>query len=119
MKVRMEKGVAVVALKGWLMGGAETDEMEKTIREALERGNRCLVLDLGDVNHMNSTALGKLVGLRTSYVNRGGTIKLCNLDKKIENLFVITKLSLVFDVHASEREALASFGPGGCPEPGT
>jgi anti-sigma B factor antagonist len=115
MKVAKHKGIAVVAPSGWLMGGPETDDFEKTIRDLLESGNRCLVIDLIECNHMNSIALGKLIGMHTSYANRGGRMKLCNLDKRIQNVLIITKLSLVFDVYQSEREAMASFAGTECP----
>jgi anti-anti-sigma regulatory factor len=42
-------------------------------------------------------------------VRRGGQMKLCAVDKRIENIFVITKLSMVFDVYATEELAIASF----------
>lgn len=115
MKIRNEKGIAIVAPHGWLMGGAETDDFEQTIRGLLEQGNRCLVVDLVDVTHMNSSAIGVLVGCHASYANRQGRLALCNLEGRIQNAFVITRLSLVFDVYKSEREAVASFGSG-CPE---
>ncbi len=116
MKAHLVKGVAILAPKGWLMGGNETDEFEKAVRDLLEKGNRCLVVDLSDVAHMNSRALGILIGLNTSYMNRKGKLKLCHLDSKIQNILVITRLSLVFDVYATEREAVESFAPGECAE---
>lgn len=116
MKAHVVKGVAILAPKGWLMGGNETDEFEKAARDLLEAGNRCLLVDLSEVAHMNSMALGILIGLNTSYVNRKGKLKLCHLDTKIQNMLVITRLALVFDVYATEREALESFPPGECGE---
>ena len=50
-----------------------------------------------------------LISAHSNYVRRGGQMKLCSVDKRIENIFVITKLSLVFDVYPSEEQALASF----------
>ncbi len=114
MKAHMVKGVAILAPKGWLMGGNETDEFEKAVRDQLEAGNRCLVVDLSEVGHMNSLALGIMVGLHTSYANRKCKFKLCHLDTKIKNMLVITRLGLVFDVYATEREAVESFAPGDC-----
>ncbi len=109
MKPRMERSVAVLAPHGWLMGGPETDELEQAVRGLIEQGNLALLLDLANVVHMNSTAIGKLVAFHTSYRNRKGRMALCNVDHKIQNILVITKLSLVFDSYPSEREALASF----------
>jgi anti-sigma B factor antagonist len=115
VKVRKEKGIAIVAPSGWLMGGDETDDFEKTVRRLLEEGNRCLVIDLVNVTHMNSNAIGVLVGCHSSYANREGRLVLCNLEVRVQNVLVITRLSLVFDVYKSEREAVSSF-EGRCPE---
>jgi anti-sigma B factor antagonist len=109
MNVRHVQGVAIVAPSGWLMGDEKSDELVATVRGLLEGGNRSLVLDLGDVNHMNSIAIGQVVGLHSSYASRGGVMKLCNLTSRIQNMLVITKLGMVFEVHESERAALASF----------
>jgi anti-sigma B factor antagonist len=109
MKPRFEKDVAILAPHGWLMGGTETDMLEMAVKELLEHGNRSLVLDLAEVNHLNSSALGALVGFHMSYLNREGRTVLCGLDRKIQNILVVTKLSLVFDVYPDERAAIASF----------
>lgn len=109
MNVRHVSGVAIVAPHGWLMGDENTDELVKTCRDLLEGGNRSLILDLGDVNHMNSIAIGHVVGLHTSYAGRGGAMRLCNLTTRIQNILVITKLGMVFEVYENERAALASF----------
>jgi anti-anti-sigma regulatory factor len=50
-----------------------------------------------------------LISAHSSYVRRSGQMKLCAVDKRIENIFVITKLSLVFDVFPTEQQAIASF----------
>jgi anti-anti-sigma regulatory factor len=50
-----------------------------------------------------------LISAHSNYVRRQGHMKLCSVDKRIENIFVITKLSLVFDVFPTEQQAIASF----------
>ena len=112
VKVKELEEVVVLTPKGYLVGGEETDELEKHIRDRAEGGNKWLVINLGDTQHINSTALGVLITGHTNYAKRGGQMKLCNVDKRIQNIFVITKLSLVFDVYESEEKALASFAEG-------
>jgi anti-sigma B factor antagonist len=109
MKARMVKDVAILCPRGWMMGGQETDDFEAAVRGLIEQGNRKLVVDLTDVAHMNSSALGTIIGLNTAYINRQGKMKLCHLDAKIQNILVVTRLALVFDVYGTEREAVASF----------
>jgi anti-sigma B factor antagonist len=101
--------VAVLAPHGWMMGGDETEALERTIRELVDGGNRRLVIDLGDVSMMNSTALGVLTAARADYRSRGGSIALCRVDAKIQHILLITKLAFLFDVFPDEKEALASF----------
>ncbi len=109
MKQRQVGDIAVVAPKGYLTGGDETDELERAIKSLGESGNKNLVINLGETQHLNSTALGVLISAHSSYIRRGGQMKLCCVDKRIENIFVITKLSMVFDVYPSEDQAIASF----------
>lgn len=101
--------IRVLKLKGNFIGGDETDELQNTIKKLSDEGNLYLVIDLGDVAYLNSSALGVLISAHANYAKRNGKIKLCQLNKNIENLFIITKLSLIFETYPSEIEAVASF----------
>ena len=109
MKQRQVESIIVLTPRGYLTGGDETDELERTIRQLGETGNKHLLVNLSETQHLNSTALGVLISAHASYAKRGGQMKLCSVDKRIENIFVITKLSLVFDVYPNEEQAIASF----------
>ena len=109
MKIRRMNGIAILAPHGWLMGGDETEELDRTIRRLIDEGNRQLIINLGEVSMMNSTALGVLTACRVSYQNRNGRLALCNVDTKIQHILLITKLSLLFDAYADEKEALAAI----------
>jgi len=109
MKQKQVGNVVILGPKGYLTGGDETEELEKTIKSLSEAGNKSLIINLAETQHLNSTALGVLISAHSNYVRRGGQMKLCSVDKRIENIFVITKLSLVFDVYPSEDQAVASF----------
>lgn len=109
MKQRQVGSIVVLSPKGYLTGGEETEELEQAIRTLSEGGNKHLVINLGETQHLNSTALGVLISAHSSYVRRGGQMKLSSVDKRIENIFVITKLSMVFDVYPTEEQAIASF----------
>lgn len=109
MKVRQVESIAILTPKGYLTGGDETDELERAIKQQAEAANKHLIINLSETQHLNSTALGVLISAHHNYVRRGGQMKLCGVDKRIENIFVITKLSLVFDVFPTEEQAIASF----------
>jgi anti-anti-sigma factor len=102
--------IAVVIPQGNFFGGKETDELGKAFQDLQGKDNKKMVLDLGRVSHLNSLAIGQLVGAHTNYQKRGGRIILCNVDRRINNVFVITKLSLVFEVANTREEALAALG---------
>jgi len=101
--------IVVLELSGNYVGGDETDALRDAIKKVSEEGNTMLVIDLGEVSYLNSTALGVLISAHANYSKRGGKVKLCQLNKNLENLFVITKLSLIFDTYSSQMEAVASF----------
>jgi anti-anti-sigma factor len=109
MKVRELNDIAIIYPHGWLMGGDETEEFENTIRRLVDQGGRYLIVNLAEVQMMNSTAIGVLTKCRARYVECGGRIALCNLDEKLDQIFVITKLALLFDTFASEKEAFEAL----------
>jgi anti-sigma B factor antagonist len=104
-----EGKIVILELRGNYVGGEETDEMRDAIKKLSDEGNLKLVVDLGEVSYLNSSALGVLIAAHANYAKRGGKIKLCQLNKNLENLFVITKLSLIFDSYPNQVEAIASF----------
>jgi len=101
--------VALLEPKGSLIGGDETDELRAAVADLFEQGNRKLVIDLSKVTYLNSTAIGVLVQAHTSYGKNGGTVKLCGINKNINNIFVVSKLTMVFDVSDTRDEAVSSF----------
>ena len=109
LEVRTSGDVTILTPKGMLLGGKETDELQDKIKELSEAGNRKLLVNLGQTTFMNSVSLGVLIAGHTNYAKRDAKMKLCAVDKKIQNIFVVTKLSLVFDVYNTEDEALKSF----------
>jgi anti-anti-sigma regulatory factor len=90
--------IAVLEPRGSLIGGEETDELKAKAKDIIEQGNKKLVLDLG-----------ALVGIHSMYQKVGGQIKLCNVAKGVQNVFVITKLTSVFDVEEDRNKAINSL----------
>ena len=109
LDVRTSSDVTILTPKGMLLGGKETDELQGKIKELGEAANRKLLVNLGQTTFLNSVSLGVLIAGHSSYAKRDAQMKLCAVDKKIQNIFVVTKLSLVFDVYDTEAQALASF----------
>ena len=111
LSVKVVEGVDVLTPHGMIFGGNETDELQNKIKELDQTGNTKLLINLGQTTMMNSLGLGALFVAHAKYSKRGGTVKLCCVDKKIQQIFVIVRLALVYgdNIHDTEAEALASF----------
>lgn len=101
--------IAILEPKGSIIGGEETDELKTKAKDLLEQGNRKLIIDLGAVTYINSSGIGALVSIHSMFQKSQGKIKLCSMSKGIENVFVITKLTSVFDVEEERNEAIKKF----------
>lgn len=98
--------VVVLHLKGKLMGGPESSEVTDEIKANIAGNFKKYIIDLGEVEWMNSSGLGMLIGGLSSIRNGGGNLILARVTEKIESLLVITKLSSVFETTTSVEEAL-------------
>lgn len=102
-------GVTVVELSGRITLGEGSVLLRELVRDLLNKGNKDIVLNLGDVIYIDSSGLGELVSAYATARNSGGDLKLVNLNKNIQNVFQITKLHTIFDVQ-DEAAAVASTG---------
>jgi anti-sigma B factor antagonist len=101
--------VHVLDISGKITLGVATKTIRHTISDLLENGGKKIVLNLAEVNYIDSSGIGELVRTFTTVAQEGKELKLLNLTKKIRGLLVITKLLTVFQVFESEQAALASF----------
>ncbi|MES2765677.1 MAG: STAS domain-containing protein [Bacteroidota bacterium] len=108
-KVEERGNVTILHLKGQFIGGNETDDLRAKLTEISQKEKNQLVLDLDKVTYLNSTALGVLISAHANFTKRGGKIVLANVGKSIENIFIITKLTLVFTIFSTLNEAIQHF----------
>jgi anti-sigma B factor antagonist len=106
---RQIDGVTIVDLSGRITLGEGSVILRDTVRELMAKGNKKILLNLGDVNYIDSSGIGELVSAFTTVRNQGGELKLLNLTKKVHDLLQITKLYTVFDVKDDETTAVKSF----------
>jgi anti-sigma B factor antagonist len=74
-----------------------------------EAGRRKILLNFGNVEYLSSAALGKLITLNKKLQAAGGRLVLCNIDPQIYEVFEITKLNKLFNIHKEEQAALQAF----------
>jgi len=108
MSTRTTEGVLVVDCSGRIVFGEESASLRDTVKKLLPL-NPKVVMNLGEVNYIDSGGLGTLVSLYTSARNAGGTVKLAKLSKRVGELLQITKLLTVFEVFDDVEAAARSF----------
>jgi anti-sigma B factor antagonist len=101
--------VAVVDCSGRITLGEGSVTLRDTVRDLLSKGNKKILLNLADVNYIDSSGIGELVSGFTTVRNQGGELKLLKLTKKVHDLLQITKLYTVFDVKEDEASAIQAF----------
>jgi anti-sigma B factor antagonist len=101
--------VTVVDLSGRIVLGDGSALLRKTIRGLLDDQRKLILLNLADVDYIDSSGIGELVSGYTAVKNQSGDLKLLHLTKKVRDLLQITKLYTVFDVFTDESTALRSF----------
>lgn len=109
LKEKMYDDVAVLSLRGNLMGEPDTTKVREAVYSLLSDGVRKIVIDLKGVKWMNSSGLGCLIACLTSVKNKEGKLVLANVAEKIESLFMITQLIKVFKTFETTDRAVAAL----------
>ena len=108
---RQVGGVTIVDLSGRITLGEASVAVRDVINDLMGKGNKKVLLNLRDVDYIDSSGIGLLVSSFTTVRSQGGQLKLVNLSKRIGDLLKITKLYSLFDIKDDEAAAVASFSP--------
>jgi anti-sigma B factor antagonist len=109
VQISEREGIDIISLSGKIMGGPEAGEINEKINELIDEDKKNIIIDLSDVDWMNSSGLGILIGAVTTLKNNEGQLALVNISDRIRNLLKITKLIDVFDVHDDFDSAIESM----------
>ena len=101
--------VAVVDFSGKITLGEGSAILRKMIRELVEKGYRKILLDLADVDYIDSSGIGEMVAAFTTVRSAQGELKLLHLTRRVHDILQITRLYTVFDVQSDEASAMRSF----------
>jgi anti-sigma B factor antagonist len=105
------EGIAILDLKGPLTLGPGDLELRDRLAALHESGKIDIILNLKDVNHIDSTGLGTLVFGLAKLRKAGGRLALLNVNPAHLKLFVLTRLALAFEFFDDEQDAVNSFFP--------
>jgi anti-sigma B factor antagonist len=106
---RQSGSVTIVDISGRIVLGEESAALRQLVCDLLSKGHKNILFNLVDVNYIDSSGLGNLVGSFTSVRKQGGELKLLNLTNKVQDLMQITRLYTVFDIMDDEAVAVKSF----------
>jgi anti-sigma B factor antagonist len=109
LNARRLDDVVIMDLSGRITMGEGTLILRQQIKKLLDAGDRKFLLNLSDVDYIDSSGLGELVTSFTTVRNQGGHLKLLNLTRRVQDLLQITKLLTVFESFDSESEALKTL----------
>jgi anti-sigma B factor antagonist len=110
LEERTVDDIVIVAVKGEITLNKGSDVvLRDKIRSLIQQGHLKVIIDLGQVPYMDSAGLGELVHAYATTRNKGGSLKLLGLTRRLKDLLAITKLATVFDSFDQEADAIASF----------
>ena len=109
LTTRQVGDVTVIDVAGRITLGEGSSVLRDAMRDLVSKGQKKILLNLGEVSYIDSSGIGELVSGFTTVTNSGGALKLLNLNKRVNDLLQITKLYTVFDVHEDEAGAIRSF----------
>ena len=112
IKEKVRNDVAILTLRGELIGGPETTAVHDHIKGLIADGVTKVVVDLAKVKWLNSSGFGVLLGGLTSLRNAGGDLKLAGVTERVESLLMMTKLISIFETFETKDRAVASFVKG-------
>jgi anti-sigma B factor antagonist len=101
--------VTVIDAVGRITLGEGASAFRDMIRDLAAKGNKKILLNLGDVSYIDSSGIGEMVSGFTTVTNNGGQLKLVGLSKRVKDLLQITKLYTVFEAYDDEAEAVRSY----------
>lgn len=109
--LRQVGDVAVLDISGRITLGEGNVMLRDIVRELTEKGSKKIVLNLREVQYVDSSGIGELVKAHTTVRNKGGQLKLVNLNERVSNLLELTRLVAVFDIAPDEASAVGSLQP--------
>ena len=107
--IKEQFNCVIIELKGNVMGGPDAEQFREKLHDLIEQDKKNVIVNLGKVKFINSSGLGIIIGALTTMRKAGGNLIICEADKKIENLLMITQLVSVFQHYRTVKEAIEHY----------
>ena len=110
VEIRQNEGIVIVDLNGKLTAGLGDQILRETIDELLAENWQKILINLSQINFIDSAGVGELVaGLRTAQ-RFGAALKVVNTSERVQSALYMAKLLPIFEMYQDEEEAIGSFG---------
>lgn len=110
--VRRFKDAALVMVSGQLTTLDTWGQLKEVVAALVRDGERRVVLNLSQLTFVDSTFIGELVACSLVMARAGGSLRLSNPSRRIQELLLITRLGQIFESYETDTEALAAPTPG-------
>ncbi len=97
----------ILRIEGDLIGEDNGTQLIEAVNEAVSHKVVTCVVDISELRYINSSGIGVLITILTKFRNKGGEVYLMNPSESVKKLLAITKLNAIFQVVASEDEAIS------------
>lgn len=98
IQTRSADDATVLALVGRLTIGDAVSSLQQACADRIAGGERNLVLDMRQLEYVDSSGLGAIVTSLTTARSHGGTLRLANVPQRIQNLLDVSSLYMIFQI---------------------
>ncbi len=106
---REERGFPLLVLSGQLVMGDEVSQYREKIFQQVGSGQKRMLVDLNQVEKIDSCGIGALVEMMVYAVKQGGQMKLVRLSRRVHSALLVHRLLQAFEIYDSPEAAIASF----------
>ena len=108
IKSQLVGTTTILHVQGTMTAAAGERGLREVIRQAVADGVRTVIVNMQDATAIDSSGVSDLASGHMFLANSGGSLKLCCLSRKLRDIFVVTRLDTVFDIHETEAAAVSS-----------
>ena len=109
LAVRKNGDVTVITVSGTITMLDTASPLKERVISLVRDGERKFVLSLGQLTFVDSSCMGELVSCYVRVARAGGTLKLAQSPRRIQELLLVTRLGEIFDCYETDAAAIASF----------
>jgi len=106
---RQVEGITVLDVRGRITAGEGSEMLRKRISDLIQTGNKRIVLNLYDVEYVDTCGIGALVRVHATLRKQSGQLKLVNVHNRLMEVLRMTCLHRVFDIQKDEASAVKTF----------